>query len=79
MYMKSSTILMLTLAAAFAFACSGNGVKYDITGKNAPEDGASVYLLDRITSEPIDSAVVTDGTFRMKGKAVKDAFLWRPA
>ena len=66
---------MLTLAAAFAFACSGNGVKYDITGKNAPEDGVSVYLLDRITSEPIDSAVVTDGNFRMKGKAVKDAFL----
>jgi len=66
---------MLTLAAAGAIACTGNSAKYNISGNNAPEDGASVYLVDRLTASPIDSAVVADGTFNMKGEADKDAFL----
>ena len=73
--MKKLTVLMLAAAAMGALACSGNNVKYDVTGANAPQDGAKVYLVDQITSEPIDSAVVAAGAFKMKGKAAKDAFL----
>ena len=68
-------ILLLAVAALGLFACSGNQVKYDIKGVNAPEDGASVFLVDALSSECIDSAVVADGAFRMKGKADKDAFM----
>ena len=73
--MKKLCIILLTLAAMGAPACTGNQVKYDVTGQNAPEDGAVVYLLDRISSAPIDSAVVADGAFKMTGKAGKDDFL----
>ncbi|MCR5745231.1 MAG: DUF4369 domain-containing protein, partial [Bacteroidales bacterium] len=73
--MKKTSILMLALAAAFALACSGDGAKYDISGINAPVDGARVLLIDRISDTPIDSAVVANGAFQMKGKADKDAFL----
>ena len=68
-------ILLLAVAALGLSACSGNQVKYDIKGVNAPEDGASVFLVDALSSECIDSAVVADGAFRMKGKADKDAFM----
>ena len=73
--MKVNSILLLSAIAAGLFACSGNDAKYVITGKNAPRDGATVYLVDRIVADAIDSAVVVDGTFEMKGKAAKDAFL----
>ena len=66
---------MLAAAAMGALACSGNNVKYDVTGANAPQEGAKVFLVDQITNEPIDSAVVADGAYKMKGKAAKDAFL----
>jgi hypothetical protein len=49
-------------------------VKYDIKGVNAPEDGASVFLVDALSSECIDSAVVADGA-PDEGKADKDAFM----
>ena len=73
--MKKLSILSLALAAGCLLACSGNNAKYDITGTNAPQDGAAVYLMDRITEEPIDSAVVADGAFALKGTAPKDALL----
>ena len=73
--MKAISILMLSVAAAGMLACSGNDSKYVITGKNAPQDGVTVYLIDRIVEDYIDSAVVSNGTFEMKGKATKDAFL----
>ena len=73
--MKVDSFLMLSVVAAGMLACSGNDAKYVITGKNAPRDGAVVYLVDRMMAAPIDSAVVTNGTFEMKGKAAKDAFL----
>lgn len=73
--MKAISFLMLSVAAAGMLACSGNEAKYVITGKNAPQDGVSVYLVDRYVADDIDSAVVVDGTFRMKGKAGKDSFL----
>ena len=75
MNMKVNSILMLSVVAAGMLACSGNNAKYVITGKNAPQDGAAVYLVDRIVADYIDSAVVVDGTFELKGKAAKDAFL----
>ena len=66
---------MLPVLAAGMLACSGNDAKYVIKGKNAPQDGAVVYLVDRRVADAIDSAVVADGAFQMKGKAAKDAFL----
>ena len=65
----------MVVAAVSLLACSGNNAKYDIVGMNAPEDGAVVYLMDRITEAPIDSAVVADGVFALKGSAPKDALL----
>jgi Peroxiredoxin len=73
--MKANYFFILAVVAAGMLACSGNDAKYVITGKNAPVDGTSVYLVDRIIADDIDSAVVTNGTFEMKGKAAKDAFL----
>jgi thiol-disulfide isomerase/thioredoxin len=73
MDMKKLSILMLALAAAGALACSGNQVKYDIKG--AAPDGVLVRLVDAMTSATLDSAVVVDGAFALKGKADKDAFL----
>ena len=73
--MKKISILTLAVAALGLLACSGNNVKYNVKGINAPEDGAAVYLVDALSSERIDSAVVSGGTFQMKGKAEKEAFL----
>ena len=75
MEMKTKSLLMLSVVAAGVLACSRNDAKYVITGINAPQDGVVVYLVDRIVADDIDSAVVTNGTFQMKGKAAKDAFL----
>lgn len=55
-------------------SCS-TGVTYVVTGSDSPTDGATVYLVDQTTMERIDSTVVSSGTFRMKGKAEKNAFL----
>ena len=73
--MKKLTVLLLAVAAMGAFACSGNDAKYNISGVNAPKDGAAVYLVDQLTSKNIDSTVVAGGAFKMKGKADKDAYL----
>jgi thiol-disulfide isomerase/thioredoxin len=73
--MKKLTVAMIAVAAMGVLACSSNDAKYAVTAVNAPKDGAVVYLMDQITSEPIDSAVVADGAYQMKGKAAKDAYL----
>lgn len=73
--MKKLVTILLAFAAAGILSCSADEIKYDITGTGAPKDGAAVYLIDQTSLEPIDSAVVSSGTFRMKGKADKDAFL----
>ena len=75
MKMRTISIMMLTVAAALVLACNGNNVKYDVTGCNAPDENAVVYLVDKLTESPIDSAVVADGAFTMKGKAPKEALL----
>ena len=74
--MKAKSILMLMAAAAGLLACSGNETKYVITGKNVPGEGAAVYLVDRYRADDVDGTVVSDGTFEMKGKTAKDAFLY---
>ena len=66
---------MLAIAATCALSCNGDEAKYDVSAKNAPVDGTKVYLVDRLTDAPIDSAVIADGSFTMKGKAAKDALL----
>ena len=73
--MEIKNTLLLSVAAIGLLACSSNRVRYDVKGVNAPEDGVTVYLMDELTSTPIDSAVISGGTFRMKGKAAKDAYL----
>jgi thiol-disulfide isomerase/thioredoxin len=73
--MKASSIFMLA-TAALLMACSGDDtVKFDVTGINSPLEGATVYVRDRMSGNPIDSAVVAGGTFHIQGKAAKDAFL----
>ena len=66
---------MLAFAAMGALACSGDKVNYNVKGIGAPQEGATVYLIDQISDAPIDSAVVAGGAFAMKGQADKDAFL----
>ena len=70
--MKKTIIAVLAVLATVG--CASNTAKYEIKGA-APEDGTIVRLVDAMTSEPIDSAVVADGAFVLKGKAPKDAFL----
>ena len=77
--MKMLKALFVALAATVVFSCSQDGKKYVVKGI-APADGVQVYLLDQITGKPIDSTVVTNGAFVMKGVAEKDALLnVRPA
>lgn len=73
--MDIQNTLLLSVAVIGLLACSSNRVRYDVTGVNAPEDKATVYLMDELTSTPIDSAVISSRAFRMKGKAAKDAYL----
>ena len=73
--MKINSLLLLAFATLGAASCSDNLVKYQLTGIGAPEDGKTVYLIDQLSSERIDSTVVSGGAFQMKGKAPKDALL----
>ena len=73
--MKQLSTLLLAVAAAGVLACTGNDVKkYAISGTGL-EDGAQVLLVDQITGEAIDTAVVANGAFALKGTAPKDAYL----
>ena len=66
---------MLAVAAAALLACNESDVKkYAISGTGL-EDGAQVLLVDQITGEAIDTAVVSNGAFAFKGEAPKDAYL----
>jgi thiol-disulfide isomerase/thioredoxin len=56
-------------------ACNESDVKkYAISGTGL-EDGVQVLLVDQITGEAIDTAVVANGAFAFQGKAPKDAYL----
>lgn len=73
--MKQTFIPLLAFAIICFSSCAPKDVKYVINGTNAPKEGARVYLIDQARRAPIDSAVVSGGTFTMKGKAEKDAFM----
>jgi peroxiredoxin len=73
--MKKISALLLAVAAAAVLACNESDVKkYAISGTGL-EDGAQVLLVDQITGEAIDTAVVANGAFAFKGTAPKDAYL----
>ena len=72
--MKKLSVLALVAAVVITVACSNDTAKYTVKG-TAPADGAVVYLVDRMSSAHIDSAVVSGGSFIMKGQVDKDAFL----
>ena len=73
--MRIKAIFSLLVIAMGTLACTSTNVQYTVNGVNAPEDGVVVYLVDELTSTPIDSAIVAGGAFKMKGKAAKDAYL----
>ena len=72
--MDMKKLIIFCLAALVTAYCFAADVKYVVKGSGA-KDGTVVYLVDKISSERINSAVVSRGTFQMKGKAPQDAFL----
>ncbi len=72
--MKKISVFLLLAGALLTLGCTQGQTRYSVQG-TAPEDGRTVYLLDMITNEPINSTVVSGGTFRMDGKAARDAYL----
>lgn len=62
-------------AACTMIACTSSNTNYNVTGNNAPQNGVAVYLFDPISSTRIDSTVIDNGSFKMNGKAAKDAYL----
>ncbi|MBO6029279.1 MAG: AhpC/TSA family protein [Bacteroidales bacterium] len=73
--MKRLSTLLLAVAAVALLACTPKDVKkYAISGTGL-EDGAEVLLVDQISGDAIDTAVVANGAFGFKGTAPKDAFL----
>ena len=66
--MKRISVFLLFASALLTLACTQVNTRYSVRG-TALEDGRTVYLLDMITNEPINSTVVSGGTFQMKGKA----------
>ena len=67
-------IIIALLAVMATVGCAKNTAKYAIKGSGL-EDGATVQLIDKLTDEPINTAVVSGGVFEMNGEAAKDAFL----
>jgi thiol-disulfide isomerase/thioredoxin len=67
-------IIIALLAVMAAVGCANDTAKYVIKGTGL-EDGAQVLLVDQITGEAIDTAVVANGAFAFQGKAPKDAYL----
>ncbi|MBP5795603.1 MAG: AhpC/TSA family protein [Bacteroidales bacterium] len=67
-------LYILLLALLVCVSCDNGTVKYSIKVSGL-EDGAGVFLLDQITSEPIKSGVVENGALTFKGQAEKDAYL----
>lgn len=72
--MKKTSVFLLLASVLLTLACTQDHTRYSVRG-TALEDGRKVYLLDMITAEPINSTVVSGGTFQMKGKAATDAYL----
>ena len=73
--MRKIIASVIAFAVAGTISCSGAVNNYKVTGTKAPKDGATVHLIDRLSGSSINSTVVSKGSFEMKGKADKDAFL----
>ena len=67
-------VLFLAALITAALPIEAQQVKYTITGISK-ENGKTVYLRDRYTSQFVDSAVVANGKFSMTGNAEKDAYM----
>ena len=65
--------IALTLLAGVV-SCSSQ-VGFSVKG-SGPVDGHSVYLVNALTGETLDSATVAGGAFAISGKAEKDALLY---
>ena len=67
-------VLFLAALITAALPTKAQQVKYTINGISK-ENGKTVYLRDRYTSQFVDSAVVANGKFSMTGNAEKDAYM----
>ncbi len=66
-------ILLAVLVAAF-MPSTAQQLKYSVNG-TYDKEGKKVYLIDKLTSNAIDSIVVSGGKFSFKGSAEKDAIM----
>ena len=53
---------------------AGTKVKYTVNGISK-DNGMEIYLMDRLTRQPLDTAIVADGKFSFSGQAEKDALM----
>ena len=70
--MKKNLIIAALMLAVLP--TEAQQVKYSIDGISK-ENGKTVVLRDRRTNQVVDSAVVANGKFSMKGNAEKDAYM----
>ena len=66
-------ILLAALAAAF-MPSMAQQVNYSVSG-TYDKEGEKIYLIDKLTSNVVDSFVVAGGKFSFKGSAEKDALM----
>ena len=70
--MKKNLIIAALMLAVLP--TEAQQVKYSIDGISK-ENGKTVVLRDRRTNQVVDSAVVANGKFKMRGNAEKDAYM----
>jgi len=64
----------MAVAMMAALPVGAQQVKYTINGISK-NNGTEVYLMDRLTRQALDTAVVADGKFSFSGQAEKDALM----
>jgi peroxiredoxin len=72
--MNMKKVLVLAALIAAVLPSEAQQVKYTVNGISK-ENGKTVVLRDRLTSQIVDSAVVANGKFTMSGNAEKDAYM----
>ena len=74
--MKKKILGMSAAILLCCVACQGESsqVKYTVNG-TAPAAAKTVYIVDQLTGNKIDSVAVTNGTFTFTGTADRDALL----
>ncbi len=71
--MKKVLILAVLMVTA-VMPSMAQKINYSISGTYT-ENGETIYLIDELTDQKIDSVVVAKGEFSFKGAADKDAFM----